>query len=106
MDIVSNQKPSIHNINKLKSDEKELYNILLLISNIHKNIKINDKEKTDQIDNLKNRLEIAEGEFKARNDNPVVLSELQEIIYKLYHLNVISLNNARNYLKQFKLSFK
>ena len=45
MDIVSNQKPSIHNINKLKSDEKELYNILLLISNIHKNIKINDKEK-------------------------------------------------------------
>jgi len=63
-------------------------------------------KKTEQINNLKNCLEIAEGEIKAGNDNPEVLSELQEIIYKLYHLNVISLNNARNYLKQFKLALK
>lgn len=106
MDIVTKQKPSLYNINKLSSDEKELYNILLLISGIHKNIKINDKEKTQQINNLKNRLEVAEGEIKAGNDNPVILSELQEIIYKLYHLNAVSLYNARNYLKQFKLSLK
>ena len=106
MDIVTKQKPSLHNINKLKSDEKELYNILLLISGVHKNIKINDTEKTQQINNLKNRLEVAEGEIKAGNDNPVILSELQEIIYKLYHLNAVSLYNARNYLKQFKLALK
>ena len=106
MDIVTKQKPSLHNINKLNSNEKELYNILLLISGVHKNIKINDTEKTQQINNLKNRLEIAEGEIKAGNDNPVILSELQEIIYKLYHLNAVSLYNARNYLKQFKLSLK
>ena len=63
-------------------------------------------KKTEQINNLKNCLEIAEGEFKAKNDNPVVLSELQEIIYKVYHLNVIRLNNPRDYLKQFKLALK
>jgi hypothetical protein len=106
MDIVTKQKPSLHNINKLKSDEKELYNILLLISGVHKNIKINDTEKTQQINNLKNRLEVAEGEIKAGNDNPIILSELQEIIYKLYHLNAVSLYNARNYLKQFKIPLK
>ena len=106
MDIVSKNLPSSYNISKLNSNEKELYNILLLVSGIHKNIKINDKEKTQQINNLKNRLEIAEGEIKAGNDNPIILSELQEIIYKLYHLNAVSLYNARNYLKQFKLSLK
>ena len=106
MDIESKNLPSSYNISKLNSNEKELYNILLLVSGIHKNIKINDKEKTQHINNLKNRLEIAEGEIKAGNDNPIILSELQEIIYKLYHLNVVSLYNARNYLKQFKLSLK
>jgi len=30
MDIVTKQKPSIYNINKLKSDEKELYNIYII----------------------------------------------------------------------------
>ena len=40
MDIVTKQKPSLHNINKLKSDEKELYNILLLVSGVHKILKL------------------------------------------------------------------
>ena len=106
MDIVSKNIPSVYNINKLNSDEKELYNILLLVSGIHKNIKINDKEKIQQMNKLKNRLEVAEGEIKAGNDNPIILSELQEIIYKLYHLNAVSLYNARNYLKQFKIPLK
>ena len=35
MDIVTKQKPSLHNINISKSDEKELYNTLLLISGVH-----------------------------------------------------------------------
>ncbi len=46
MDIVSKNMPSVYNINKLNSNKKELYNILLLISGIHKNIKISDKEKS------------------------------------------------------------
>jgi len=45
IDILSKQKPSIYNINKLNRNEKELYNILLLISSIHKNIKIYDNKK-------------------------------------------------------------
>ena len=55
---------------------------------------------------LKNRLEIAEGEIKAGNDNPAIFFELQEIIYKSYHLNAVSLYHARNYLKQFKILLK
>jgi len=106
MDIVTKQKPAVYNVNKLTTNEKELYNILLMISGIHKNIKIKENEKTKQINNLKSRFHIAEGEIKAGNDNPLVLSELQEIIYKLCHLNAISLYNARNYLKQFKLPIK
>jgi hypothetical protein len=63
MDIVSKYIPSVHNINKLNSNEKELYITLLLISGIHKNIRIRDKEKIQQINNFNSRLEIAEGEI-------------------------------------------
>ncbi len=63
-------------------------------------------KKNQQINNLKSRLKIAEGEIRARNDNPILLCELQDIIYKLYHLIAVSLYNARIYLKQFKLSLK
>ncbi len=48
MDIVSKNIPSVYNIDKLNSDEKELYNILLLASGIHKSIKINDKRKPNK----------------------------------------------------------
>jgi len=102
MDITSNKKPSIYTINQLKTDEKNLYNRLLIISGIHKDIKVNQKEKLDQINKLKNDLGVAEGEIQAGNDNPLILSELQQIIYKLQQLNAISLYQAQNYLKQFK----
>ena len=68
---------------QLKTDEKNLYNRLLIISGIHKDIKVNQKEKLDQINKLKNDLGVAEGEIQAGNDNPLILSELQQIIYKL-----------------------
>ncbi len=46
MDTESKNTSSSYNINKLNSNEKELCNILLLVSGMHKNIKIDDKEKT------------------------------------------------------------
>ena len=45
MDIVSKNIPSSYNISKLKSNEKELYNILLLVSGIHKILKLMIKRK-------------------------------------------------------------
>jgi hypothetical protein len=50
---------------------------------------------------LKDRLKLVESQLRAGNNNPVVKSELKEIIQKLYLYNAISMNNGKAYLKQF-----
>jgi hypothetical protein len=43
-----------------------------------------------------------ESQIKAGNNNPVVKEELKQIIKKLYLFKAISLNSAKDYIKQFK----
>ena len=50
---------------------------------------------------LKDRLELIEGEIEAGNNNKELLNELREVLMKLYHYNVIFLIVAKKYLKQF-----
>jgi len=42
-----------------------------------------------------------EAEIQAGNNNPVVKTELKEIINKLVLYNVISQNNGKKYLQQY-----
>ena len=44
---------------------------------------------------------LSESQIRAGNNNPVVKSELKDIIKKLHLYNVISHNNGKAYLKQF-----
>jgi hypothetical protein len=51
---------------------------------------------------LKEHFTLVESQIKAGNNNPVVKEELKQIIKKLYLFKAISLNSAKDYIKQFK----
>ena len=95
-----NKKPSNADLDSLKTSERELFDLLLYVSGLSKKFLTMNK-KDEYINELKERLKLVEGEIRAGNDNPVAKSELKDIVHKLQLYNVISMNNAKSYLKQF-----
>ena len=59
-------------------------------------------KKDDNINELKERLKLVEAEIRAGNDNPIARQELKGIVHKLQLYNCISMNGAKNYLKQLE----
>jgi septum formation topological specificity factor MinE len=96
--MCSNIQPTKENLDSLKKSERELFDLLLYVSGLSKKF---TTKKDDNINELKERLKLVEAEIRAGNDNPVAKSELKDIVHKLQLYNVISMNNAKNYLKQF-----
>ena len=80
--------------------ELELFHLLLFVSGLNKKKNI-DIKRDDNVHKLKERLLLVESQIKAGNNNPAVKEELQQIIKKLYLYKAISLNNAKEYIKQF-----
>ena len=95
---IKNTKPTKESINSLNTNEKKLFDLLLYVSGLGKNIGTN---KDENITELKDRLKLVESQIKSGNNNPVVKKEMKEIIQKLYLYKVISHNNGKSYLKQF-----
>ena len=95
---IKNTKPTKEIINSLNATEKKLFDLLLYVSGLGKNIGTN---KDENIKELKDRLKLVESQIRAGNNNPVVKKEMKEIIQKLYLYKVISHNNGKAYLKQF-----
>jgi len=98
MNII-NGKEYTDKIKLLKTDEKELFNLLLYKSGIHK---IVPNETDDVRQKLKERFLITEGEIRAGNNNPAVFKELEDLTWKISHLGGFSKKVAEAYLKQFK----
>ena len=96
---ILNGKEYTDKIKLLKTDEKELFNLLLYKSGIHK---IVPNETDDVRQKLKERFLITEGEIRAGNNNLAVFKELEDITWKLSHLGAFSKKVAEAYLKQFK----
>lgn len=82
----------------LSNAEKHLLNSILYMAGLHKKFKSNPNET---LEDLKERFKICEGEIISGNNNPEVLKELKDILLKLHHLNAISLQAIKKYLKQF-----
>jgi hypothetical protein len=105
INICKNEYPSKQTLDTLSSSEKQLFDILLYVSGLRKNKFINKTEsesaKDANIKELKQRFKIVEAEIQAGNNNPVVKTELKEIINKLVLYHVISQNNGKKYLQQF-----
>ena len=97
-DLCKNTQPTKVILDTLTTQEKELLDMLLYISGLHKNI---NNKKDDHVVKLKDRLKLVESEIRAGNNNPVLKSELKDLIHKLHLFGAVSLYNANNYLKQF-----
>ena len=97
--LTKNEHRSEDILHNLSTDERHLLDTLLYISGIKSSSVVSNKD--DIIQELKNKLRLAEGQIKGGNNNPVVKEELKDILKKLYLYNVISLKNSKDYLKQF-----
>jgi hypothetical protein len=96
---ILNGKEYTDKIKLLKTDEKELFNLLLYKSGIHK---IVPNETDDVRQKLKERFLITEGQIISGNNNPAVYKELEDLTWKISHLGGFSKKVAEAYLKQFK----
>ena len=47
-------------------------------------------------------MELVEGEIQSGNNNPALIHELQTILYKLVHFNIISSYQAKMHIQQYK----
>jgi hypothetical protein len=102
INMCKNERPTKETLDSLNSDERQLFDLLLYVSGLSKSIgKGIDNKKDTIIEELKQRFKITEAEIQAGNNNPVVKSELKEIVKKLILYNVISQNNGKNYFKHF-----
>ena len=98
MDMYDNK--NVENfINALSSTEKKLLNLILFRAGLHKKVKANIHS---DLEDLKNRFKIVEGEIMAGNNNPEVVKELKSILTSIHHLGGISYKGAQKYLSQFK----
>ena len=90
---------NIQQLKKLNTDEKNLLNSILYMAGLHKKI-ITDTNES--LLNLKQKFKTIEGEFLSGNNNPQVLTELKQVLLKLFHLGALSKNSLKKYLSQFK----
>jgi len=100
MKLCYNKTPNKVLINSLSTTEKHIFNTLIHIANLHKDIDTPTSDKT--IDHLKNRMQLIEGEIQSGNNNPELLHELQTILHKLVHFNIITSYQALKHIKQYK----
>ena len=91
--------PQKSEISGLSVSNKELWDLLIHYSGLHKS-KIDTSSKSETIKNLKERLQLVEGEIEAGNDNDEVVDELRSILMKLKNLDVITSYQAINHFKQ------
>ena len=98
MNLLKNIHPTINDINSLSIQEKQLYDRIIYLASLNKEIPhTNDKT----INNLKNKLELIEGEIEAGNNNPSLISELYIIIHSLKDFGILSPKDIKEYMKQF-----
>jgi hypothetical protein len=97
LNLFGERVPTKNEISNLKLGEKEIFDILLIISGLHKNNIANSNNAT--VDALKNRLELIEGQIQAGNDNKELLKDLYTVLYKLNHIGAITVYQAREHYK-------
>ena len=99
MKLCSNEMPNKNLINNLSTSEKHIFNTLIHIAHLHKEV---EHSKDITINHLKERINLIEGEIQSGNNNPELLHELQTTLYKLVHFNLLSAYQAKNHIQQYK----
>lgn len=94
MKICTNKKVNKKDINNLNQKETILYNILLSKAGLSKDY---DSDIKNTVKNIKNRLQLIEGQIQAGNNNNDLKKELYSIIFQLANIGAISISSARKY---------
>jgi len=98
MNLLEGVYPTHSEINGLKMNEKELYDRLIYLADLHKIVPHNS-EKT--IHELKKRLQLLEGEKGAGNNSPLLKKDVKRTLQGLKGFGVISNKDMISHLAQF-----
>ncbi len=94
MNLLKGQKPSLKDFTQLDLNEKGIYDTLIQLSGLHKDVDNNFGETKQH---LKNRLELVEGEIGAGNTNPSLKKELRSLLGKMAHTGMIGYGDAKKH---------
>jgi len=94
MNLLRGQKPTIKDFSQLDISEKGIYDSLIQIAGLHKDI---DNTFGESKQHLKKRLELVEGEIGAGNTNPALKKELHGLLGKMAHSGMIGYGDARKH---------
>jgi len=94
MNLLKGKKPSLKDFTQLELSEKQVYDSLVYIAGLQKEVDNNFGETKQQ---LKNRLELVEGEIGAGNTNPKLKKELHSLLGKMAHTGMIGYGDAKRH---------
>jgi hypothetical protein len=101
-DILNNNN-YISKLSHLSSNERELFDHLLYIAGLHKQL---NGGSTADYNKLKKQLEVLEGEISSGNNNVALKKQLFNLLQKMTHFKMISSHGAQKHFKQFEEYFK
>lgn len=94
MNLLKGQKPSLKDFSTLDLNEKGLYDSLIYMAGLQKEV---DNTFHETKNNLKNRLELLEGEIGAGNNNPKLKKELLYLLSKMVKTGMVGGGDAKRY---------
>jgi len=94
MNLLKGQKPSLKDFSSLDINEKGLYDSLIYMAGLQKEV---DNTFHETKNALKNRLELLEGEIGAGNTNPKLKKELMYLLSKMVKTGMVGGGDARRY---------
>ena len=94
MNLLKGQKPSLKDFTQLDLNEKGIYDTLINIAGLQKEVDNNFGETKQH---LKKRLELVEGEIGAGNTNPALKKELHALLGKMAHTGMIGYGDAKKH---------
>lgn len=94
MNLLKGKKPSLKDFNQLELSEKGIYDSLIYIAGLGKEV---DNNFSETKQHLKNRLELIEGSIGAGNTNPALKKELHALLGKMAHTGMIGYGDAKRY---------
>lgn len=94
--LLQDRQPTVSDFKALDLNEKALYDSLIRVAGLHKEIENNFDETKHQ---MKNRLELLEGEIGAGNNNPAIKKEMHGLVHKMAACGMVGYGDGRKYLK-------
>lgn len=99
MSVLGNKTPTMKDFTKMSSEEKKLYDILVIASGLQKDVEtVGSGVKED----LKKRLALIEGEIEAGNSNPLLIKEARSVLHRMAQMKMVSRPKAVAHLKQLQ----